>query len=147
GPQQRFVALAEMPEFARNLRLLLRLGKHRLEVDHRRIAALLEIAIDIEHVRESARHAGGEVAPGQAEHGHRAAGHVLAGVIAHALDYRARTGIPHAEPLSGDVAEIRFARNRAVQHDVARDDVLGRLAAELRRRLHEDAAAGKALAA
>ncbi len=47
----------------------------------------------------------------------------------------------------GHAAEVRLARDRAVEHHVAGDDVLGRLAAELGRGLHADAPARQALAA
>src|SRR3989304_372859 len=56
-----------VPEVERELRLLLRFGEPRLEIDHRRIAALYELAVHVEHVGDSARHACGEIAPGQAE--------------------------------------------------------------------------------
>src|SRR5207247_1013274 len=51
------------------------------------------------------------------------------------------------EALARDAAEIRFAGDRAVEHDVAGDDVLARLAAELGRGLNRDAAAREPLAA
>ena len=58
----------------------------RLEIDHLAVAASRELAVDVEHVGHAAAHAGGEVAPGPAEHDHAAAGHVLAAVVADALD-------------------------------------------------------------
>ena len=63
---------------------------HRLELDHRQVAALGEVAGFVEHISDAARHAGGEVAPGLADHHHDAAGHVLATVIARAFDDRER---------------------------------------------------------
>ncbi len=75
-------------------------------------------------VGDAAAHARGEVAPGRAEHDHRAAGHVLAAVVAGAFDDRRRAGIAHAEALAGDAAEVRLALDRAVHHGVADDDVL-----------------------
>ena len=81
------------------------------------------------------------------EHHHRAAGHVLAAVVAHALDHRVGAGVAHREALAGHAAEIRLAGDRAVQHDVAGDHVLRGLAAELRARLHADAPARQPLAA
>ena len=95
----------------------------------------------------SARHSRGEIAPRGAEHHYRAAGHVFATVVAHAFDYRVGAGVAHREALPGDAAEVRFARDRAVEHDVAGDDVFARLAAELGRGLHRDAPPGKAFAA
>ena len=45
-----------------------------------------EAAVLVEHVGDAAAHAGGEVAAGPAEHDDAAAGHVLAAVVADALD-------------------------------------------------------------
>ena len=68
-------------------------------------------------------------------------------MVADAFDHRLRAGIAHREALARDAAEVGLAVDRAVEHDVAGDDVLGRLAAELGRGLHRDAAAGESLAA
>ena len=68
-------------------------------------------------------------------------------MVADALDHRLRSGVAHRESLARDATEISLAGDRAVQHDVAGDDVLGRLAAELGRGLHGNPAAGQALAA
>ena len=65
-----------------------------------------------------------EVAPGRPEHDDAPAGHVLAAVVADALDDRGRAGVAHAEPLADDAAEVRLARRRAVERDVAGDDVV-----------------------
>ena len=62
--------------------------------------------------------------PVEPEHHHAAAGHVLAAVIADALDDRGRAGVAHAEALADHTADERFARRGAVQHDVAGDDVV-----------------------
>src|SRR5262249_38900597 len=125
------VGLAAMPEVAGDLALLLGLGEHRLEIDHGRVAALGEIPVEIEDVGYSARHAGRKVSPGDAEHRHRSARHVLAAVITDALDDGGRARVAHREALARDAAEVGLARDRAVEDDVARDDVLSRLTAEL----------------
>ena len=67
---------------------------------------------------------GAEVAPGRAEHDDAAAGHVLAAVVADALDDRSGAGVAHAEPLADDAAQEDLAAGRAVGDDVAGDDVL-----------------------
>jgi hypothetical protein len=41
---------------------------HRFEIDHGEIAALGEIARLVEDIGDAARHAGGEIAPGLADH-------------------------------------------------------------------------------
>ena len=62
----------------------------RLELDHLEVAARAERLRRIEHERGAAAHAGREVAADRPEHDDDAAGHVLAAVIADALDDRAR---------------------------------------------------------
>ena len=81
-------------------------------------------ALAVEHVGDAAAHAGGEVAAGRAEHHHHAAGHVLAAVVADALDDRVRAAVAHREALAGEAARRRLARGGAVEHGVADDDVL-----------------------
>jgi hypothetical protein len=80
------------------------------------------------------------------EHGHGAAGHVLAAVVAGAFHHRRGAGQAHGEALAGHAAEEGLAAGGAVQHGVADDDVARGLAAELDARAHHDAAARQALA-
>ncbi len=75
-----------------------------------------EVAVLVEHVGDAAAHAGGEVAPGRAEHDHAPAGHVLAAVVADALDDRAGAGVAHREALAGEArgrTPARRSRRRA----------------------------------
>ncbi len=53
-----------------------------------RLQRAAERSVRVEHVRDAAAHAGGEVAPRPAQHDDAPAGHVLAAVIADALDHR-----------------------------------------------------------
>ena len=64
-----------------------------------------EAAVGVVHVGDAAAHAGGEVEPGRAEHDHAAAGHVLAAVVAHALDHRDGARVADREALAGEPAE------------------------------------------
>ena len=84
--------------------------------------------------------------PGAAEHDDAAAGHVLAAVVADALDDGVRAGVAHGEALAREAAEERAALGRAVEDGVADDHVL--LGGEGRAlgRAHGDHAAGEALA-
>ena len=92
-------------------------------------------------VGDAAAHAGGEVAPGRAEHDDAAAGHVLAAVVADALDDRVRARVAHGEALAREPAEERAAAGGAVEHGVADDHVLlGREAGVLGGRTVSDAA-------
>src|SRR3954469_14338297 len=77
-------------------------------VEHHRVDAPAQCAVLVEHEREAAAHAGGEVAPGRAEHDDAPAGHVLAAVVADALDDRVRARVAHREALAGAAAEERL---------------------------------------
>ena len=92
------------------------------------------------------RHAGGEISPGLAQHDHQALGHVLAAVIAHAFDHRRRAGVAHREPLARHAVEERLAAGRAVEHDVADQNVFLRQERRVARRIDDQLAAGKSLA-
>ena len=96
----------------------------RFEVDHLGVQAGGERPVRVEDVGDAARHAGAEVPAGRAEHDHPATGHVLTAVVADALDHRGRTGVADAEPLADHAAEERLAGGRAVEGDVAGDDVV-----------------------
>ena len=62
------------------------LAAERLDVDQLGVDPLAERAGRVVDVGDPARHAGPEVAPGRPEDDHPTAGHVLAPVVAHALD-------------------------------------------------------------
>ena len=110
-------------------------------------SGLTRLAVEVEHVGDAAGHPGREVAPGRAEDERGATGHVLAAVVAHALDDGGGPGVAHAEALADPAAQEELAGGRAVADDVAGDDVLlGRRAREPAAGPHDDAAAGQALA-
>ena len=71
-----------------------------------------------------ARHAGREVAAAVPEHDHAAAGHVLAAMVADTLDDRVHATVADGEALAGHPAHVGLAARRAVERDVADDDVL-----------------------
>src|SRR5690606_3418637 len=77
---------------------------------------------------------------------HPASRHVLAAVVTHALDDRVRARVADGEALGGDSAEVRLARDGAVEDDVSDEDVLLRHEGALLRRVDDDAPAGEALA-
>src|SRR5476649_399698 len=58
-----------------------------LKRDHGKVAAALKSAILVDDVGDAARHAGGEIAPGAAEHRDHATRHVFAAMIAGAFDH------------------------------------------------------------
>src|SRR5262249_9359932 len=110
------------------------LFRHRLELDHRHVAAGFERAVLVEHRGGGARHAGGEVAAGHAEYDDDAAGHVFAAVVAGPFHDDGGARITHGEAFAGDAAEITFAGDGAIHHGIADDDRLLRYDARLRRR-------------
>ena len=65
--------------------------------------------------------------PARTEHDDAAAGHVFAAVIADGFDDRMHAAVAHAEALARHAADVRLAAGRAIQRDVADDDVLLRL--------------------
>src|SRR5690606_10279551 len=93
--------------------------------------------------------AGGKVATGCTDDDDPPAGHVLAAMIAHALDHGVDTGITDAETLTHDAAQIDLTGDGAIADDVAGNDVLLRLEARLDglpRRVRHDPRAAQALA-
>src|SRR5207253_1863301 len=76
-----------------------------------------------------------------------ASGHVLAAVVAGALDDSVDAGVPDAEPFPGPAAEESLATRRAVEGDVADQDVLLRHERRPARGEHDNLAAREPLAA
>jgi len=101
---------------------------------HLVIAAQPEISRDVEDVRHASAHAGRKIPARSSEHDHAAAGHVLAPVVADALDHGVRAAVADRKPFAGDAAEVRLAARRAVQRDVADENVLFRHERRLPRR-------------
>src|SRR5262245_42718278 len=97
------------------------LRRDRTQIDHGEIAALGEVARFIENIGNAARHAGGKIASGIADHQYAAAGHVFAAMIADALDDSNCSGIAHRKALAGNAAEITFAADSAVKHRITDD--------------------------
>ena len=104
-------------------------------IDHLTIHATGEQAGFVIDEGHAAAHAGTEVDAGVAQHDDAAAGHVLAAVVAHALDHRRGAAVAHREALAGHARSKQLAGSRAVEAGVADDDVaaglvLGRLGRE-----------------
>src|SRR5690606_29562512 len=95
---------------------------------------------------DAARHAGREVPPGRAEHDDAAAGHVLAAVVADALDDRVDARVADGEALAREPAEEGAAAGGTVEERVADDHVLLGLEARPLRRADGEHAARHALA-
>ena len=59
---------------------------YQRELHHIHVAEIVERVVGVIDIGYAATHTGGEVAPGLAQHHHAAARHVLAAVVACALD-------------------------------------------------------------
>mmetsp|Transcript_5873 Transcript_5873/g.17999 ORF Transcript_5873/g.17999 Transcript_5873/m.17999 type:complete len:349 (-) Transcript_5873:4268-5314(-) len=105
-----------------------------------------EVAVLVEEVAQAARHARSNVAPDRAQAHDRAAGHVLAAVIASALHDRLGERIAHSKALAGAAVYKQAAARRAVEACVADDRRRLGLEAGIRWRLDRDDAACHALA-
>ncbi len=103
--QQELVGLSQVPDRFIDTFLLISGRQHRLELAHRLVALAREVAELVEHIGDAARHAGGKISAGRAEHDDRALRHVFAAVIAGALDDRGRTRVAHRESLACDAIE------------------------------------------
>ena len=72
--------------------------------------------------------------------------HVLAAMVADALDHRDGAAVAHREALAGQAAHVGFAAGRAVERDVADDDVVLGGKRRIRRRQDRELAARQTLA-
>src|SRR5262249_4052213 len=88
-----------------------------------------------------------EVDTATPEHAHRSARHVLAAMIAGALDHRHCAGVAHCEALAGDPGGIQLPAGGTVQAGVAHDDGVARGKGRARRVTQHGPAGGHALAA
>ena len=119
---------------------------HALQGDHFGVVAGGELLVLVEDVGDALGHTRAEVAARLSEHDDEARRHVLAAVVAGALDHRRRAAVPHREALTGAARREETPAGRAVEHGVADDDVLVRREAGALRRLDDDLAARHALA-
>ena len=71
-----------------------------MNVDQLMVVAIDEVALQVEHVGESAGEPRAKIHTGATEHAHDAASHVLAAMIARTLDHCERAGIAHREALA-----------------------------------------------
>src|SRR5437762_3172005 len=94
------------------------------QLDDAEIAAADEIARGVPDVSNAAAHSGSEVAPRRTEDDHATAGHVFAAVIADTFDDRVSSAVADGKALGGAAAEKRLAAGRAIERDVADDDVV-----------------------
>ena len=119
---------------------------HGFQADHVLVHTLVEVPVLVQHIGDAAAHTGGKVLAGLAQYDHRAAGHVLAAVVAHTLDNGHSAGVAHAEALAGHAVDKGLAAGSAVQRHVADNDILAAVKGDFLGRIHDELAAGQALA-
>ena len=76
-------------------------ARYRLEQDRLAVDLVRELAVGVVDERDAIGHAGAEVGAGRAEHHDRAAGHVLAAMVADAFDNSGSAAVADAEALAG----------------------------------------------
>src|SRR5207249_2943284 len=116
------------------------------QLHHAHVAALLELAVFIENEGDAARHAGREVPSRLTEHHHDPAGHVLAAVVAGALDDGPRAAVANGEPLARRPIEVALALRRSIQRGVPDQDCLLRYDGRALGRIDDDSPTAQSLA-
>ena len=95
----------------------------RFEIDHGFVTAVGKITCLVEDVGFTTAHTGSEVAACSSENDNFSACHVFAAVITDAFDDGVDTRVTHGETFTGDTADEQLSSGRAVERDVADDDV------------------------
>ena len=144
--QLRLVTLSLVPQCRWQALPLLGLRQHLVQRHHGGVAASGKLSVFVIHISDTAAHAGGKVAPGFSQHGHGAAGHVLATMVASALNHCGGTRQAHRKALAGHAAKECLPAGGAIHHCVAHDGVAHRLAPKIDAGAHHHAAARQALA-
>ena len=98
-----------------------------LQNHHIFIDSSVQAVVLIQHIGNSAAHTCREVLARSPQDHRAAACHVLQSVVAASFRDRHRAGIADAEALSRDAVNKCFAACRAVESDVADDDILARV--------------------
>src|SRR5919202_1743803 len=117
------------------------IAAHQLAVD-----ATGKLVLGGPHVGPPAGHARAEVAAGPAEHHDQPAGHVLAAVVAHALDDSGRATVAHREALARLSRGPEPSARGAVEDGVPDQDALRGPVTRIRGGAHDDFAAAESLA-
>ena len=96
---------------------------HVGQLDGGEVALEVQIAGAVEDVGDAAGHAGAEIRACGAQYDDFPARHVFAAVVAHALGYKKRSGVPDGEAFADLAPDEDLARCGAVADDVASDEV------------------------
>src|ERR687891_2394043 len=104
---------------------------------------ILEAAILVQDIGDTAGHARCEIPSGLADNDNPSSGHVLAAVIAHALDDRTHAAIADSEAFTGHAPNIGLTAGCAVERYIADDDVFFRREGRAFGRIQDHFAAGE----
>ena len=139
------VGLARVP-VSLVMGVLLSGGNHFVHRHHGRVATRCKLAVFVVHISHAAAHASCKVAAGFTQHGHRAARHVFAAMVARAFYHCCCAGKTHRKALACHAAQERLTCRGTVQHRVTDDGVLHSIAPKVNARAHHNAATAQALA-
>ena len=105
------------------------------------ITADMKITIAVKYISDAARHPTGEVSSSFTENNDPTARHILTTVIPHSFDDSANSTIPHTEPLTSHATDVGFTIGRAIEGNIADNDVFLRLECRFFRRINNQFAA------
>src|SRR5713226_6783191 len=91
--------------------------------EHHEFAVQHILGFGTQHISQPTGHAGTQIQAERPEDYRNAAGHVLATVLADALDYSKRTAVSDSETLAGSAGNKELARRGAVKHGIAGKNV------------------------
>src|SRR5260221_14754111 len=95
----------------------------RIQHYHFHVAVLDKRFVYIPHVSYTSAHPCRKVPSGLTKYNHGSACHILAAVIAHALDNYVHSRVAHSKSLSGQTFDERLARSSAIESYVAHDHI------------------------
>src|ERR1700751_5162615 len=95
-----------------------------LQFDPSHVALAGEAAIFIKHIGQATTHPGSEITSRLAEHNDQPARHVLASMVPHPFNYCDGAAVPYGKPLPCDAPEERFSAGRAIERDVADENIV-----------------------
>ena len=101
------------------------------EFHHVHVAEVVESSFRIPDVGHAAAHARSKVAARLSQYNDTTSGHVLAAVIAHALDDGNGARVAHGEAFARSSVDVDLAAGSTIEQGVARDGILfgGKVAA------------------
>ena len=97
---------------------------YQRQFHHVHIAEVVEVVVRVIYIGDASRHSGSEIPSRLAQHNHPPACHILAAVVASALDNGYRSRVAHTEALTYLAIYIQFAAGGTVEPRISCDNVL-----------------------